>query len=140
MKKYVTENENQTYELGKSIAAKLKGGEVIALDGDLGCGKTVFTKGVAAGLGITAVVASPTYTIVKEYEGRLPLFHFDVYRISDEDEMYDIGYEEYIKKGGVCIIEWACLIQDILPADIIKIKMSKLSDTEREITVERAGE
>lgn len=140
MKKYVTADEKQTFELGKRLAQTLKGGEVIALDGDLGCGKTVFTKGLAKGLGISGNVSSPTYTIVKEYSGRLDLFHFDVYRIEDEDEMTEVGFDEYLKKGGVCIIEWACLIKDILPENTIYIKMKKLSDSEREITAENTGE
>lgn len=140
MKKYVTADAKQTFELGKRLAQTLKGGEVIALDGDLGCGKTVFTKGLAQGLGISGNVSSPTYTIVKEYSGRLDLFHFDVYRIEDEDEMTEVGFDEYLKKGGVCIIEWARLIKDILPKNTIYIKMKKLSDSEREITAENTGE
>ena len=93
--------------------------------GDLGAGKTAFVQGLAKALGITNPVTSPTFTIVNEYEGRLPLFHFDVYRITDSDEMYEIGYDDYIAAGGVCIVEWAELIEDIFPKDYYKITILK---------------
>lgn len=110
------------FELGKSA----KPGQIYTLFGDLGVGKTVFTKGVAEGLGIRESVSSPTFTILHEYEeGRLPLYHFDVYRITDVEEMYEIGYEDYFFGEGVCIIEWAELISDILPENIIKITINK---------------
>ena len=114
-----------TQKVAQSIAAELKGGEFIAMYGDLGAGKTAFVQGLAKALGITNPVTSPTFTIVNEYEGRLPLFHFDVYRITDSDEMYEIGYDDYIAAGGVCIVEWAELIEDILPIDYYKITILK---------------
>ena len=96
------------------------------LDGDLGVGKTIFTKGFATGLGIGECITSPTFTIVQEYEeGRAPFYHFDVYRIADPCEMYEIGFDEYINGEGICLIEWASLIEDVLPEDVIKVNISK---------------
>ena len=115
-----------TYEIGKKIGQEAVPGQVICLYGDLGVGKTVFTKGLADGLGITEPIQSPTFTIVREYEeGRLPLYHFDVYRIGDIEEMDEIGYEDYVYGEGVCLIEWADLIQEILPPDVIAIEIEK---------------
>ena len=105
-----------TFALGKELGEKAKPGDVICLDGDLGVGKTVFTQGFAAGLGITEPVNSPTFTIVQQYdEGRLPLYHFDVYRIGDISEMDEVGYEDLFFGEGVCLIEWSGLIEEILP-------------------------
>ena len=115
-----------TYELGEKIGQMAKPGMVISLTGDLGVGKTVFTQGLAKGLGIEEPVNSPTFTIVQVYEeGRLPLYHFDVYRIGDIEEMDEIGYEDYFYGEGVCLIEWADLIQEILPPDVIAIEIEK---------------
>lgn len=115
-------NEQETLSFGKKIAAELAPGIVIALTGDLGTGKTALTKSIAEGLGITEVITSPTFNIVKEYySGRIPMYHFDVYRIGDIDEMYELGYEEYFYGNGVCIVEWADLIEDIIPEDAIRI-------------------
>ena len=115
-----------TYELGEKIGQMAKPGMVISLTGDLGVGKTVFTQGVAAGLGITEPVNSPTFTIVQVYEeGRLPFYHFDVYRIGDIEEMEEIGYDDYFFGGGICLIEWAELIEEILPEDRISITIEK---------------
>ena len=109
-----TYSEQETFELGKEIGEHAKGGEVFTLEGDLGVGKTVFTKGFAYGLGVRDDVVSPTFTIVQEYEdGRLPFYHFDVYRIGAVEEMDEIGYEDYIQGEGVCLIEWANLIEEI---------------------------
>ena len=109
-------SEQDTYQLGFSLGEQAAAGDVFCLVGDLGVGKTVFTKGFASGLGITEPITSPTFTIVQVYEeGRLPLYHFDVYRISDVEEMEEIGYEDYIYGDGVSFIEWANLIEDILP-------------------------
>ena len=119
-------NPGDTYELGKKYAKCAYAGEVIALDGDLGCGKTVFAKGFADGLGINESVTSPTFTILRQYDGgRLPLYHFDVYRIESSDEMIETGFDEYISGDGVCIIEWAENVRDILPANTIWIKIKK---------------
>lgn len=109
-------NEKQTEEFGIRVAESLKAGDVLALIGDLGTGKTALTSYIAKGLGITRRVNSPTFTIVKEYtDGRLPMYHFDVYRVSDPDELFNIGIDEYFFGEGVCIIEWADLIEEILP-------------------------
>ena len=115
-------NEQETRSFGKKLAAELAPGIVIALTGDLGTGKTALTKSIAEGLGITEVITSPTFNIVKEYySGRIPMYHFDVYRIGDIDEMYELVYEEYFYGNGVCIVEWADLIEDIIPEDAIRI-------------------
>ena len=123
-----TYSEQETFELGKEIGEHAKGGEVFTLEGDLGVGKTVFTKGFAYGLGVRDDVVSPTFTIVQEYrQGRLPLYHFDVYRIGDPEEMYELGYEEYFYGDGVCVIEWADLIEELLPeyTKVIRIEYGK---------------
>ena len=126
----LTEKESfraeDTYALGKKIGEEARPGEVYTLIGDLGVGKTVFTQGLAAGLGITEPVNSPTFTILQSYEeGRLPFYHFDVYRIGDIEEMDEIGFEEYIAGEGVCLIEWANLIEEILPEHFTEIKIEK---------------
>lgn len=113
---YETFSPEETHALGKEIGASAEPGEVYTLTGDLGVGKTVFTQGIAEGLGITEPVSSPTFTIVQVYEGgRMPFYHFDVYRIGDIEEMDEIGYEDYFYGDGLCMIEWANLIEDILP-------------------------
>lgn len=115
-----------TYELGEKIGQMAKPGMVISLTGDLGVGKTVFTQGLAKGLGIEEPVNSPTFTIVQVYEeGRIPLYHFDVYRIGDIEEMDEIGYEDYFYGEGVCLIEWADLIRDILPEQMCRVTIEK---------------
>jgi tRNA threonylcarbamoyladenosine biosynthesis protein TsaE len=115
-----------TYQLGKKMGQEAKAGDVICLYGDLGVGKTVFTQGLAKGLGIEEPVQSPTFTIVKEYEeGRIPFYHFDVYRIGDIEEMDEIGYEDYVYGDGVCMIEWANLIDEILPEHYRRIEIRK---------------
>lgn len=123
---YETNSPDETYEIGKQMAQKAEAGMVFCLDGDLGVGKTVFTQGFAAGLGIEEPVNSPTFTIVQVYtQGRLPFYHFDVYRISDIDEMYEIGCEEYFYGEGVCFIEWAQLIQEMIPENAVTITIEK---------------
>ena len=115
-----------TYELGEKIGQMAKPGMVISLTGDLGVGKTVFTQGLAKGLGIEEPVNSPTFTIVQVYEeGRLPLYHFDVYRIGDIEEMDEIGYEDYFYGEGVCLIEWADLIRELLPEQMCRVTIEK---------------
>lgn len=119
-------SERETYELGLTMGREARPGEVYTLIGDLGVGKTVFTKGLAAGLGIQEPVSSPTFTILQEYEeGRLPFYHFDVYRIGDVEEMDEIGYEDYFYGDGVCLIEWADLIREILPEHYKEIRIEK---------------
>ena len=121
-----TRSPEETFELGKKIGEAAKPGQVYTLNGDLGVGKTVFTQGVAAGLGITEPVSSPTFTIVQVYEeGRLPFYHFDVYRIGDIEEIEEIGYDDYFFGEGICLIEWAELIRDILPEKRIEITIEK---------------
>ena len=115
----------ETEKIGFEIGKNAKLGDIYCLSGDLGTGKTVFTKGFARGLGITEYITSPTFTIVNEYNGRIPLYHFDVYRIYSIDEMYDIGYEEYFFGNGVCLIEWAELAKEIIPKEAIWIKIEK---------------
>ena len=118
--------EQATYELGQILGQQAKLGQVICLDGDLGVGKTVFTKGFAHGLGIMEPISSPTFTIVQVYEeGRLPLYHFDVYRIADVEEMEEIGYEDYFYGEGVCLVEWAHLISEILPEHVMQVTIEK---------------
>lgn len=118
MKEILITNEKDTKEFGIKLAKNLKPGDVIALAGDLGTGKTTLTKYIAEGLGIKEPITSPTFTIVQEYhEGRLPLYHFDVYRICDVEEMYELGYEEYFFGEGVSIVEWADIIEEIIPDD-----------------------
>ena len=119
-------SREDTYELGKRIGEQAKPGMVYTLVGDLGVGKTVLTQGVAAGIGIQGIVNSPTFTILQVYEdGRLPFYHFDVYRIGDVEEMDEIGYEDYVYGEGVSLIEWANLIEEILPEHFTEIKIEK---------------
>lgn len=119
-------SEKDTFELGRKIGEKAGPGQIYTLDGDLGVGKTVFTKGLARGLGIREPVNSPTFTIVQEYrDGRLPLYHFDVYRIEDPEEMEEIGYDDYFFGEGVCLIEWAEKIRELLPEKVIRITIEK---------------
>ena len=119
-------SEEDTFEIGYQLGKQAKAGSVFTLNGDLGVGKTVFTQGFAKGLGIEDTVNSPTFTIVQIYEeGRMPLYHFDVYRIGDVEEMEEIGYEDYFYGEGVCLIEWAELIEEILPENRIQITIEK---------------
>ena len=116
----------ETFETGRRIAGTARPGDVFALEGDLGAGKTVFTKGFASGLGVTGAVNSPTFTILQIYEeGRLPLYHFDVYRIEEPEEMEEVGFDDYIYGDGVCLIEWANRIEEILPEETIYIVIEK---------------
>ena len=123
-----TNSATETYEAGKQLAQEACPGQVYCLDGDLGVGKTVFTQGFAAGLGIVEPVNSPTFTIVQVYEeGRMPFYHFDVYRIGDVEEMDEIGYEDYFYGDGVCMIEWGSMIEELLPPETIFIKIEKIN-------------
>ena len=139
-----TNTPKETFDFGKKLGEAAKAGTVYTLIGDLGVGKTVFTQGLAKGLEIDEPISSPTFTIVQVYEeGRLPLYHFDVYRIGDVEEMEEIGYEDYFYGNGVSLIEWANLIEEILPEQYIEIKIEK--DLEkgfdyRKITVTSIGE
>ncbi len=123
---YDTYKPQETFELGREMGETARQGQIFCLDGDLGAGKTVFTQGFAVGLGIEEPVNSPTFTIVQQYDGgRLPLYHFDVYRIGDISEMEEIGYEDCFYGEGVCLIEWSNLIEELLPEDVVHIKILK---------------
>ena len=141
--KIISQSPEETFELGKKLGEGILPGSVLTLVGDLGVGKTVFTQGLARGLGITDTVNSPTFTIVQIYEeGRLPLYHLDVYRIGDISEMDEIGYEDYFYGDGVCLIEWANLIEEILPEQYVEIRIEKKLEKGfdyREIHVTKKG-
>ena len=133
---YVTNSPEETEKIGAALAEKLKPGMVIAYRGGLGAGKTAFTRGLARGLGYTDSVTSPTYTIVNEYlGGRLPLFHFDMYRLASSDDLWDIGWEDYLERGGVCAVEWSENVTDAMEG-AITVTISRLDDETRKITVE----
>lgn len=126
MIEYETFSPEETFAIGERLGQQAKPGQVLALTGDLGVGKTLFTQGLAKGLGIDGPVSSPTFTIVQVYEnGRLPFYHFDVYRIADPEEMDEIGFDDYVYGEGICLIEWAELIEDILPENCIRITIEK---------------
>jgi len=122
---YESFSAEETKALGEKTAQNAKEGSVFCLSGDLGVGKTVFTKGFAEGLGIDEYITSPTFTIVNEYEGRYKFYHFDVYRITDPDELYDIGFEEYVYGDGVCLIEWAEIVKEDIPDGAVWIRIEK---------------
>lgn len=134
MYKFISNNPKDTEKLGYKLGKSLKSGDILCLLGDLGAGKTALTKAIAKGLGIDDYVTSPTFTIINEYNGRLPLYHFDVYRLTSIEELYDLGYEEYFYSNGITIIEWADKIEEILPEDTINIHINRtLNQNEREI-------
>lgn len=139
---YISNCYEETQKIASDFAKKLKPGDVITLDGDLGAGKTAFTGGLAKGLGITGYVTSPTFTIVNEYQnGTMPLFHFDVYRIESMDDLYDIGWEDYVSQGGVCVVEWADIIRDGLDLPYYEIRITKLDSVDtRQISIVHKGE
>lgn len=123
---FESNSPEDTYKLGKDMGEKAESGQIFCLLGELGSGKTLFAQGFAEGIGIKEPVNSPTFTLIQEYdEGRLPLYHFDVYRIEDEEEMYEIGYEDYFYGGGVCLVEWADLIEPLIPEDAVWIKIER---------------
>ena len=133
---FFTTSPEETEALGERLAAQLHGGEIIAYRGELGAGKTAFTRGLARGLGLTMRVTSPTYTIVNEYPGgRLPLFHFDMYRLHDADDLFDIGWEDYLERGGVCAVEWSENVAEAM-AGAITVTIEKIADGARRITIE----
>lgn len=135
---FISNSPDETQSFAADMAKRLTAGDVLCLYGDLGAGKTAFVQGLAKGLGIDEPITSPTFTIVNEYEGRLPLYHFDVYRIADSDEMYEVGFDEYVYGEGVSVIEWPQLIADILPERRFDIEIKKdfgKGENYREITV-----
>ena len=133
-----THSPEETEAVGRKLAAQLQPGDVLAYYGDLGAGKTAFTRGLAAGLGVTEQVTSPTYTIVNEYlSGRLPLFHFDMYRLGSADELFDIGWEDYLARGGICAVEWSENVEEALDGALrITITKDSADETVRTITIE----
>ena len=139
IKNIYLDNDKETREIGFKLGKLLKPGSIVCLIGDLGAGKTTMTQSLAEALEVDDYITSPTFTIVNEYEGKMPLYHFDVYRIGCSEEMYDIGFDEYINGEGVCIIEWANIIEDILPDDYLKIEL-KYKDMGREMTLIHYGE
>ena len=137
---FITNSPEETEALGAALGKKLAPGTVIAYQGDLGAGKTAFTRGVACGLGAKESVTSPTYTIVNEYlSGKYPLFHFDMYRLASSDDLFDIGWEDYLDRGGVCAVEWSENVADAME-DAIIVTIEKLGEDSRRITVEGGPE
>ncbi len=133
---FITHAPAQTEALGAALAARLQPGAIIAYRGDLGAGKTAFTRGLARGLGVRESVTSPTYTIVNEYlSGKLPLFHFDMYRLGSEEELFDIGWEDYLDRGGVCAVEWSENVPEAMAGAIV-VTISRLGEDTRRITIE----
>ena len=136
---YLSHNEIETEAIAARLSATLAPGSVVAYQGGLGMGKTAFTRGLASGLGYPGRVTSPTFTIVNEYEGgRLPLFHFDMYRLADSEALFDIGWEDYLERGGVCAVEWSELVADALPSDTVYVTITRCPDQDswRTITIE----
>lgn len=136
MAEFISRNENETEALGERLAKSIPGGAVIAMYGDLGAGKTAFVRGMARGMNLDCRVSSPTFTIVNEYLGERELIHFDMYRLGSADELFDIGWEDYIARGAVCAVEWSENVEDAFYGDEIVVTIRKLSDNEREITIE----
>ena len=133
----ITSNEAETVREGEKLGRTLVSGSVIALFGGLGAGKTVFTRGLALGLGIESGVSSPTFTIVNEYTGKIPLFHFDMYRLESENELFDIGWDDYIDRNGVCVVEWSEKVVGALPPDTIVVKIENLGDDTRKLEIRK---
>ena len=131
----ITNSEAETIQEGVTVGRKLESGMIVALYGGLGAGKTAFTRGIALGLGINARISSPTFTIVNEYDGTIPLFHFDMYRLESENELFDIGWDDYIERDGVCVVEWSEKAIGAIPPDAVKIKLENLGDDKRRLEI-----
>lgn len=140
--KYLSHSVEETEQLGQRLAVSLSPGTVLAYTGTLGMGKTSFTRGLAKGLGCHGRITSPTFTIVNEYDGKLPLFHFDMYRLNSSDELFDIGWEDYLSRGGICAVEWSERIADALPDDTVFVDIRRHAENEnwRIITVTGGAE
>lgn len=138
---FLTKSENETRELAKRLAEKLRAGDVILYSGEMGAGKTAFTKGIAEYFGTEEEVTSPTFALIHEYPGRVPIFHFDLYRIADYDELYAIGFFDYLDRGGILAVEWSENIPELAEEleNVININIQKLSENERRITVTGKG-
>ena len=133
---YITQSPEETERIGVMLGEKLNSGRIIAYRGDLGAGKTAFTRGLARGLGCTEQVTSPTYTIVNEYlSGRIPLFHFDMYRLRSSDDLWGIGWDDYLDRGGICAVEWSENVADAME-DAVWVTIEKIGDVQRRITIE----
>lgn len=139
MSVYLSKSEQETEELGRRLAEKLPDGTVVALYGNLGTGKTAFVRGMARGLGLSCRVSSPTFTIVNEYIGPRSLFHFDMYRLGGAEELFDIGWEDYLGRGAVCAVEWSENVREAFTGEEITVSIRRLSEREREITIEGAA-
>lgn len=138
MAEFISHSQLETEEVGRKLAEKLPGGSVVAMYGDLGAGKTAFVRGMAKGMGLSCRVSSPTFTIVNEYLGERELIHFDMYRLSSADELFDIGWDDYLSRGAVCAVEWSENVQDAFFGDEVVVRIEKLSETDRKITIEGA--
>ena len=138
MAEFISHSQLETEEVGRKLAEKLPGGSVVAMYGDLGAGKTAFVRGMAQGMGLSCRGSSPTFTIVNEYLGQRELIHFDMYRLSSADELFDIGWEDYLNRGAVCAVEWSENVQDAFFGDEVVVRIEKLNDTDRKITIEGA--
>lgn len=134
--KFHSNHEAETFNLGKDFSKSLQGGNVVALIGELGSGKTIFVKGVCSGFSVTEIPLSPTFSLINEYHGKLILYHFDFYRIKSLQELYDIGYEDYFYGNDICLIEWANLVEEVLPKKYFEIKIDNAdTENERDITI-----
>lgn len=140
MQTYISRSEAETEAIGESFAKNLKPGTVVAMYGDLGAGKTAFVRGMARGMGLECRVSSPTFTIVNEYEGERELIHFDMYRLESSDELFDIGWEDYLSRGAICAVEWSEKVDDAFFGDETVLRIEKLGDNERKITIEGGEE
>ena len=136
---FVSHNTQETEQFGEEDAKSLRGGDVLAFTGSLGMGKTAFTRGLARGLGCRGRVTSPTFTIVNEYDGKTPLFHFDMYRLGSSDELFDIGWDDYLARGGVCAVEWSERVSDALPDDTIYVDIARGEEDENMRTITVTG-
>ncbi|NLL38456.1 MAG: tRNA (adenosine(37)-N6)-threonylcarbamoyltransferase complex ATPase subunit type 1 TsaE [Clostridiales bacterium] len=135
--KIISKSEKETQKAGRELAMRLKPGDTVALYGDLGAGKTAFVRGMAEGLGVTDMVTSPTFTIVNEYSGSVPLFHFDMYRLSSAQELFDIGWEDYQDRGGICAVEWSENVDSAFDKDTIRVSITPIDGNTRLIEIEQ---
>ena len=136
---FVSHSTQETEQFGEEVAKSLRGGDVLAFTGSLGMGKTAFTRGLARGLGCRGRVTSPTFTIVNEYDGKTPLFHFDMYRLGSSDELFDIGWDDYLARDGVCAVEWSERVSDALPDDTISVDIARGEEDENTRTITVTG-
>lgn len=137
---YLSHSPEETEHIGEMLGRRLRPGTVVAYRGGLGMGKTAFTRGLARGLGCAGRVTSPTFTIVNEYDGATPLFHFDMYRLGSSDELFDIGWEDYLTRGGVCAVEWSERVDDAMPADTLWVDIARSTDESDRIITITGGE